>query len=153
MIVDLHRWLPPAIFDGLPQAGDELPRPAVPQPSEAGGIRAEIERLDYLFQKGRKSADVYERERAALEARLELAETTVEDIGSASAPLRTQVARRMLLLFDEALAGGSWAARRDVALALVARVVVRHGEVLEVTLVPPLERLREVMRSAAVQRY
>ncbi len=101
-----------------------------------------MERLTKIYQKGRISEEAYDREYAALEARLAVAEASIEQIGSAEDPLGVLAAQHMLERFEEALAGGSAEALQEVASQLIERVVVKDSVVIECMFIPPLERLR-----------
>ena len=144
-IVAIWDWLPKVVSDeALLTLGESSPlvRPRVPQPSDIGLLRAEQERLTKAYVKGRLSEEAYERDYAMLDGKIQLAEASVESIGSDEDPLGVVAAKALLDRFDDALASGSRAALQTVAAQFVERVVVRDGEVIECRFIPALEFLR-----------
>lgn len=121
----------------------ERPRP-LPEPSAAGAIRAEMERLTTIYQKGRISEERYDREYAALEDRLTAATATITTIGSAVDPLGLRAVERMMAGFDEAWKQGDRRKLREIAREMVEQVAIYRGVVVKVRLIPELEMLAEL---------
>lgn len=80
-------------------------------------IIAEMKRLDYLFQKGRKTQKEYEREAERLEAELHLLEPQITDVDE-SGDVLSELADAWLAAEDDQ------AARREILLSLLQNVRV-----------------------------
>lgn len=125
-----------------------LPAPRarpLPEPSTAGAIRAEMERLNTIFQKGRIDEARYDRDYAALDAKLAAAIATVETIGSPADPLGLLVVEKLMADFDEARRRRDRTTLAKIVKAMVERVVIYRGEVVECRLIPLLERQRALL--------
>lgn len=121
-----------------------LPRP-LPEPNAAGAIRAEMERLTQIFQRGRISLDRYDRDYAALEEKLAAVSATVESIGSPVDPFGVLAVENIMVGMDLARATNDRKMLTAEAKRIVERVVVDRGVVVGCRLLPAYERLRELI--------
>jgi ribosomal protein L32 len=126
-----------------PQASLPAPRP-LPEPRAVDAIRAEMERLGVMYQKGRITEERYDREYAALEERLVAASATITSIGTPDDPMGLLAVENMMDGFDAAWKQNDRAKLREIARTMIERVEVYRGVVMRVRLVPELELLAEL---------
>lgn len=137
----------------LPELAALLPPTPLPEPSTAGLLRAEMDRLNVMFRKGRISEDAYDRDFEALERKLALQTAAMEGAGSRDDPLGLAALQTMLGDLDVALTTTSRESLADAVKQLVERVEVRDGQVVLCRLIPPLEALRTILQTVDLPRY
>lgn len=128
----------------VPEPAPLVPRP-LPEPTAVGTIRAEMARLNSMFQKGRISEAQYDRDYEELERKLQLASATAETVGSASDPYGLALLGKVLGDAQPAALVADRDRVRQIVEALVERVIVEDGRLKDWRLIPPLEAVRETL--------
>lgn len=129
-----------AALSRAPHLADRVRRP-LPVPSTTDTIRAEMDRLNRMYQKNRISEEQYDREYAVLERKLAADTHQVEQLVEKEVPLGLQEALAVMQDLRATLLANDRTKLPAIARGLISRVEVLDQAVVLVRMTPLLEQI------------